>query len=65
MKNSSYIIAGMLIIIWAIVLIGFESFTIYSVKAVHFLLFLAFIIILFNVLFKKTTPSQNSKAGQS
>jgi hypothetical protein len=48
MKNSLYIIAGLLIVIWGIIFFGFNA----SVF-VHVLLILAGIIVLIRVLFDK------------
>ncbi|MCB2196431.1 MAG: hypothetical protein KQH79_11275 [Bacteroidetes bacterium] len=48
MKNSLYVISGLLIIIWAIVFYGFNSS-----GMVHLLLFLAIFIIVVRLLFNQ------------
>lgn len=48
MKNALYVIAGLLIIIWAIVFYGFNSS-----GMVHLLLFLAIFIIVVRLLFNQ------------
>jgi hypothetical protein len=48
MKNLLYVIAGLLIVIWFIVFLGFNSSGI-----VHALLVLAALIILFRIIFNK------------
>jgi hypothetical protein len=53
MKNSLYVIAGLLAIIWAIVFWGFHSFGI-----VHMLLVLAGFIILVRIFFGKELSSK-------
>jgi hypothetical protein len=48
MKNALYVVAGLLIIIWAIVFFGFNTSGI-----IHLLLFLAIFIIVVRVMFNK------------
>ena len=48
MKNALYVIAGLLIVIWLIVVIGFKPYGI-----VHLLLVAAGFIILFRIIFDK------------
>ena len=48
MKNSLYVIAGLLIVIWGIVFWG-----LHAVGAVHFILAAAVFIILFRLVFSK------------
>lgn len=48
MKNLLFVIAGLLIIIWAIVFFGFDSY-----EYVHILLVLAGFIILIRIVFRK------------
>ena len=48
MKNTLYIIAGLLIVIWAIVYFGFESF-----GAIHMVLVLAILLIAARIIFNK------------
>ena len=48
MKNSLYVIAGLLIVIWGIVFWG-----LHAVGAVHFILAVALFIILFRLVFSK------------
>ncbi|MBN1819859.1 MAG: hypothetical protein JW833_04050 [Prolixibacteraceae bacterium] len=54
MKNSLYIIAGLLVLLWAIVTFGFYSF-----RAIDILLPIAAFIVLLRILFYK--KSQNNK----
>ncbi|HBS86031.1 MAG: hypothetical protein A2W91_08270 [Bacteroidetes bacterium GWF2_38_335] len=54
MKNLLYVIAGLLMVIWAIVLFGFNSITINSFKLVHLLLIFAVFIVLIRLIFSKT-----------
>ena len=51
MKNSLYVIAALLIIMWAIIFFGFDTYSIYSFRIVHLLLISAFFIILFRLIF--------------
>lgn len=52
MKNSLYVIAGLLIVIWGLVFWGFHA-----VGAVHLILAAALFIILFRLVFnKQLTP---------
>jgi tryptophan-rich sensory protein len=48
MKNTLYIIAGLLIVIWAIVYFGFQSF-----GAIHMVLILAILLIVARIIFDK------------
>jgi tryptophan-rich sensory protein len=48
MKNTLYIIAGLLIVIWGIILFGFNA-----TGAVHIILGLAVLIIIVRILFDK------------
>jgi hypothetical protein len=48
MKNTLYVIAGLLLVIWGIIFFGFNSSTL-----VHALLVIAAIIILFRIIFDK------------
>jgi len=48
MKNLLYVIAGLLIIIWAIIFFGFDAY-----EYVHMLLVLAGFIILIRLVFRK------------
>jgi hypothetical protein len=48
MKNSLYIIAGLLVLLWAIVTFGFHSF-----RAINILLPIAAFIVLLKILFDK------------
>jgi hypothetical protein len=54
MKNLLYVIAGLVIIIWAIVFFGFESY-----EWVHMLLVLAGFIILMRLVFRKQLSNKN------
>lgn len=53
MKNSLYVFAGLLIIIWAIVFFVFDSYSIYSFQIVHILLLIALFLILIRVILNK------------
>jgi tryptophan-rich sensory protein len=53
MKNSLYVIAGLLVIMWAIIYFGFDSWTISSFEIVHILLIIAFCIVLVRIIFNK------------
>ncbi len=53
MKNSLYFIAGLLVVIWAIVFFGFDTYSIYSFKIVHILLILAVFIVLVRLIFNE------------
>ena len=52
MKNSLYVIAGLLIVIWGIVFFGFKP-----IGIVHVLLVIAGFIILVRILFNKKLSS--------
>jgi len=52
MKNSLYIIAGLLLLIWAIVTFGFYSF-----RTIDILLPIAGFIVLLRILFTKKVPT--------
>jgi tryptophan-rich sensory protein len=54
MKNSLYIIAGLLVLLWAIVTFGFHSF-----RTIDILLPIAAFVVLLRILFYK--KSQNNK----
>ncbi|MFW5832160.1 MAG: hypothetical protein ACOCVA_07890 [Prolixibacteraceae bacterium] len=57
MKNSLYIIAGLLVLLWAIVTFGFHSF-----RAIDILLPIAAFIVLLKILFeKKSINNKNEK----
>lgn len=56
MKNLLYVIAGLLIIIWAIVYFGFDSY-----KYVHMLLLLAGFIVLMRLVFTKQLSNKNDQ----
>lgn len=55
MKNSLYIIAGLLVLLWAIVTFGFHSF-----RAIDILLLIAAFIVLLRILFYKKTLKNNN-----
>ncbi|MCF8368941.1 MAG: DUF5670 family protein [Bacteroidales bacterium] len=48
MKNSLFVIAGLLVIIWAIIFFGFDAY-----RYVHMLLVLAGFIIVIRLVFNK------------
>lgn len=54
MKNSIYVIAGLLIVIWIIVFLGFKTSGI-----IHMLLVLAGFMILVRIIFNKKFLSQD------
>ncbi|MBN2637419.1 MAG: hypothetical protein JXR61_14185 [Prolixibacteraceae bacterium] len=56
MKNSLYIIAGLLLLIWIIVTLGFYTF-----RAIDLLLPIAAFIILFRILFYKKSQHHNNE----
>jgi len=53
MKNSLYVIAGLLVILWAVIFFGFDTYSISSFKIVHLLLIIAVCIILVRIIFNK------------
>ncbi|MEI6132769.1 MAG: DUF5670 family protein [Bacillota bacterium] len=53
MKNSLYVIAALLVIMWAIIFFGFDTYSIYSFRIVHLLLIIAFFIVLVRLIFNK------------
>jgi len=58
MKNSLYVIAVLLIIIWAILFFGFTAFNFGSFNLVHLLLISAGIIVLVRIIFSKRLPGR-------
>lgn len=59
MKNSLYIIAGLLVLLWAIVTFGFHSF-----RAIDILLPIAAFIVLLRILFYKKSLKQNNNGDK-
>jgi tryptophan-rich sensory protein len=59
MKNSLYIIAGLLVLLWAIVTFGFHSF-----RAIDILLPIAAFIVLLRILFYKKSPKNNNNGSK-
>lgn len=53
MKNSLYVIAGLLVILWAVIFFGFDTYSISSFKIVHLLLIIAVCVILVRIIFNK------------
>jgi hypothetical protein len=56
MKNSLYIIAGLLVLLWAIVTLGFYSF-----RTIDLLLPIAAFIVLLKILFYKKSQNNYKK----
>jgi len=54
MKNSLYIIAGLLVLLWAIVTFGFHSF-----RTIDILLPIAAFVVLLRILFYKKSQNNN------
>jgi len=59
MKNSLYIIAGLLVLLWTIVTFGFYSF-----RTIDILLPVAAFLVLLNILFYKKSLKQNKNGNK-
>jgi hypothetical protein len=59
MKNSLYIIAGLLVLLWAIVTFGFHSF-----RVIDILLPIAAFIVLLRILFYKKITKANKNGNK-
>ena len=61
MKNSLYVIAALLVIIWAMLYFGFTAFNFGSFNLVHLLLIAAGILVLVRIIFSKKLPGRSNR----